>query len=68
MTMTPGTILRIRCPAHPWHGKRVEVVRDDPAFELGNPPESSMIARTIFCRKDGSEPIGFGPAHFFGDL
>ena len=67
MILTPGTIVRIRCPAHPWHGKRVEVVRDDPAFELGNPPESSMIARTIFCRKDGVT-IGFGPTHFFGDV
>jgi hypothetical protein len=65
MTYLTGEIVRIDFPSHPWHGKAVEVVRDDPEVELGS--VESMIARVIFCRGPGvKEAIGFGPHHIAG--
>ena len=40
----PGDTVRIDCPGHDFHGRAVEVVRDDPAFELGY-EDASMIAQ-----------------------
>ena len=67
-TYAPGETVRIDFPGHPWNGKAVEIVRDDPEFEVGY-PNASMIARVIFCRGPGvKEPIGMSAFHIAGTV
>jgi hypothetical protein len=65
MSYAAGEIVRIDCPGHPFHGRAVQVVRDDPDCELGHEDGASLIARVIFCCGPGAT-IGFGPEHIAG--
>jgi hypothetical protein len=69
MPYAVGETVRIDFPADEWHGRAVEVVRDDPAVEVGHEDGTSMIARVIFVRGPGiPHAVGFHASHIAGTV
>ena len=55
------TTALVNCPGHAAHGRRVRVVRIDPAFNLAHDQAAPLYAEIAFISWPGQrEPVGIG--------
>lgn len=60
MSFAAGTRVKVRLSGHPFHGKTVTVVEDNPAFRFND----DAVMRVVFVRHPSvPEPIGMHVSH-----